>query len=522
MSSASTRSEAGTGLHRTAPRWIMAGAILYLAWILEGVLLTTELDPASSYISELSARNQAGSLLYRTTDGLAGATVTVGAFLAAFSPRLRRRLTPEVRPYWRIMWWSLVVFGLSTVADAVFPMECAITGDAACTAAEMASELPWTHQVHTVTSSVATAALLVAVAVAMPVARRAGWHYGVLVIVAGALTLLGSVWLGVEMARPHLPFTPPWDSLIGASQRLQILGASLWLMRISRLLRLFIADSAFAVGSDSMATPSATDATDTTDTANTANTEVTGAGGERADTAPPLVLCAGLGLSSRVWKPMRRFLGDRRVIVAAHGVGRRPVTLEEEVRVLSDTLAAVPAGERVVVVGHSMWGLVAEAWARQHPDRVAGLVLLDSSVEEDPHPHSNRRPVAARSADVADRMRLPRAGRLLRELAGYRGLIADLDTIRTQTPLPPVPVLVVVADRGALRADRSWVQRQQQLASRLRREHPWSDAGVRVEIVVPSSHLVMLDRPATVVALIESAFPSGSVGSPRPRPDVAR
>ncbi|MGB8946540.1 MAG: DUF998 domain-containing protein, partial [Streptomyces sp.] len=58
--------------------FLMLGAVAYSAWILE-VFLGTGLSPLTSYVSELAARDQPFSTLFRTTDLTAGLLILAGA-----------------------------------------------------------------------------------------------------------------------------------------------------------------------------------------------------------------------------------------------------------------------------------------------------------------------------------------------------------------------------------------------------------------------------------------------------------
>jgi pimeloyl-ACP methyl ester carboxylesterase len=81
--------------------------------------------------------------------------------------------------------------------------------------------------------------------------------------------------------------------------------------------------------------------------------------------------------------------------------------------VFADDVAALCAALGIadaVVVGHSMGGIVAFEMARRHPERVAGLVMIDSAVA---------RPAASRAALPAfiDRLRGPDAAALVADYA---------------------------------------------------------------------------------------------------------
>jgi len=94
---------------RVAAILIASGGVLYAAWFLQWIV-PTDLSATSSFISELSATDQPHHWLFRTTDLLAGVSLVLGSVAAMSStPRSRWMLTG---------WASLLLFGVSTIADA--------------------------------------------------------------------------------------------------------------------------------------------------------------------------------------------------------------------------------------------------------------------------------------------------------------------------------------------------------------------------------------------------------------------
>ncbi len=104
-----------------------------------------------------------------------------------------------------------------------------------------------------------------------------------------------------------------------------------------------------------------------------------------ADTdATPAVFIHGLGGSRIAWDPQLSALGATRRCLAPElpGYGGSPPVPDMGFACLADLLSefiAEVGGGRAHVVGLSMGGMVAQHLALGHPDRVASLVLLDSS-----------------------------------------------------------------------------------------------------------------------------------------------
>ncbi|MFJ2769996.1 alpha/beta fold hydrolase [Streptomyces sp. NPDC087300] len=252
--------------------------------------------------------------------------------------------------------------------------------------------------------------------------------------------------------------------------------------------------------------------------------EVTGSG-------PVCVLSAGLGLGWFDWDPVVPLLAPTRTVVrfdrpglGLSGHARVAPTARGEAARIGAVLDAVGlGGRRVTVAGHSLAGFHAEAFARLYPQRTAGLVLVDSSVEERPRtllPRGVRLAGARACGAVLGAVGVPRAvGPPLRRLlapapqawvygfsrvwraalveyATYGDVAIELDALRREFPLPDgVPVTVLAAYAGG---SRHWLTRQRTLATTL---------AATFHVAEPSGHLVIRDRPTDVAEAILTAGP---------------
>lgn len=253
---------------------------------------------------------------------------------------------------------------------------------------------------------------------------------------------------------------------------------------------------------------------------------------ERQGDGPPIVLMAGCGLAMEFWRQVSLGLPERHV-VAYDRPGMGGTTwpghlprLATEVATLRDLVATL-GDEPVVLVAHSMAAFHAEAFAREHPEMVRGLVIVDGSVEEmskRPRPAS---PVPARTvARLVNRFRLGgvassvwRWGTWVQSHHDYRQLgqgripaiyrdadslamataeafaypeqAWDLLGVREQHPWPSgIRAVVLSAAEGEANKDAAG---QEHLAQML---------GAEQVTVAGSKHLMMLDRPDAIIAAV--------------------
>ncbi|WP_432900244.1 alpha/beta fold hydrolase [Micromonospora matsumotoense] len=256
-----------------------------------------------------------------------------------------------------------------------------------------------------------------------------------------------------------------------------------------------------------------------------------GAGG------PGVLLCPGMGEGAETWDRLVPLLR-----AAGHRVGRldRPGSADGRAPTLTDEVARIDAGVaglgRPVLVAHSAAALPAEAYARRHPGRLAGLVLVDPSLVD---PGGTRAvgwarwsawsagavtTVAPVLVGVLDRSGLARrcgpwawrravrrmsvrppdpasavpygsgtvlVGALVQWLA-HPAVAAELVAWRAVTPAPtlPVRVLTVLGDVPTAAGRAAWRVGHARLAA--------SFPAGRQEVFRDARHLLHVDRPAVV------------------------
>lgn len=138
---------------------MMLAALCYLTPLWEA-LAGYPLVAARAYVSELAARDQALSWLFRLTD-LGAGLLLVGAMMLA----LRRA------PRARALAAAFAIAALGTIADVIFPMDCA-ESEATCTRHIQAGAASVSHHIHLVASTIAVIAFMCAAVLAVIIARR--------------------------------------------------------------------------------------------------------------------------------------------------------------------------------------------------------------------------------------------------------------------------------------------------------------------------------------------------------------
>lgn len=187
-----------------------------------------------------------------------------------------------------------------------------------------------------------------------------------------------------------------------------------------------------------------------------------------AGSGEPVVLLHGSASSSRFWRSLIEVLYDRYRVIAPDLVGygatapwscSRKIAMADHDALLADLLDDVRVP--VHLVGHGFGGALALRFAREHPDRVRSLSLVEPialQALDDGHPHHRRLLAEVRSLARALRASLARGiparaaesfvdfwsgegawQRLnadLREdlVRGARSIIADFDAIADEPP----------------------------------------------------------------------------------------
>ncbi len=119
----------------------------------------------------------------------------------------------------------------------------------------------------------------------------------------------------------------------------------------------------------------------------------------------PVLLIHGFTENSRMWKPVYKNLDANRYLIpdllghGKSGLTGDVLTMEEQAEMLR-TLLDFQGISRAVLVGHSMGGYIALAFAEMFPGRTAGLVLLNSHPFADGEAKARARDLAIRKAET--------------------------------------------------------------------------------------------------------------------------
>jgi pimeloyl-ACP methyl ester carboxylesterase len=241
------------------------------------------------------------------------------------------------------------------------------------------------------------------------------------------------------------------------------------------------------------------------------------------DGAPAVILDTGLGGSTAEWGFVQpevarftRVCSYDRAGMGYSDPGPSPRTARRIASELAELLERSRIGGPVVLVGASIAGFDVRVFASDHPERAAGLVLVDASHEDQKH----EVPGMARFVPLLSTIGVLRLfgvsfGQRIESLApsvrpfaratsfrtaGYQAAADEIvhvrqsaSEVRSSRRKLTVPVLVITGGRGA---DENWRQLQRDQAS-------LSEQGCLL-IAEQSGHVVPIDQPEVVVDAIRT------------------
>ncbi len=237
--------------------------------------------------------------------------------------------------------------------------------------------------------------------------------------------------------------------------------------------------------------------------------------------APVVILDNGLGGTSAGWGFVQpdvarftRVCSYDRAGMGYSDPGPSPRTARRIASELAELVARSGIAGPVVLVGASIAGFDVRVFASDHPERAAGLVLVDASHEDDAHevpPMARFVPLLStigvlrlfgvsfdqRIESLAPAVR-PFAQATRFRTAGYQAAADEIihiresaEQVRSSRRKLTIPVFVVTGGRGA---DDNWRQLQRDQVS-------LSDPGCLI-VAEESGHIVAVEQPKIVVEAI--------------------
>jgi pimeloyl-ACP methyl ester carboxylesterase len=246
------------------------------------------------------------------------------------------------------------------------------------------------------------------------------------------------------------------------------------------------------------------------------------------DGAPAVILDTGLGGTSAAWGFVQpdvarftRVCSYDRAGLGYSDPGPSPRTARRIASELAELLTRGGLRGPVVLVGASSGGFNVRVFASDHPERVAGLVLVDATHEDQPHevPRLARFvPVlstvgAFRLLGISFGLEIESLAPSTRQFAratrfraaGYQAAADEImhiresaSEVRSARRKLSIPVVVVTGARGA---DATWRQLQ-------RDQVTLSERGCQI-VAQESGHVVAIDQPEVVVDAIRRVVETG-------------
>jgi pimeloyl-ACP methyl ester carboxylesterase len=257
--------------------------------------------------------------------------------------------------------------------------------------------------------------------------------------------------------------------------------------------------------------------------------------------SPPVVFVNALGSPLQEWDLVAPEVSATSQVVryerrdTLDHFGHVP-TAQEAAEDLAALLDVLDLREPVILVGHSVAGLVLRAFASAHPTRVAGLVFVDASHEALMDAHGTW-PVRVMYRSLLTAFRSVHVRRFIARRSGYGGLddgsfsrVVDAvgasretawaefraipESVRllrdNDTRLPGVPVRILIAGRRTLGYDN---------VPRMKSAWQPSITGLQdaeITVIEGAGHHINLEAPASVIDAVREL--QGQIGASAPSP----
>lgn len=217
--------------------------------------------------------------------------------------------------------------------------------------------------------------------------------------------------------------------------------------------------------------------------------------------SPTVVMDAGLNQTLDTWGTVPQEIAkftrvctyERAGLGESDKVTEIPRTSERIVEELHTLLQNAGEQKPFLLVGHSFGGFNTRLYASRYPQEVAGLVLVDSSHENQYERYAALKPPGERE-------------NYLRHEGGandeHIDLLASANEMRNAPPLPSVPLVVLTAQRDVAPEEKEMMQAHDEMQSALARLLPES----KLVVVQGSGHFIQKDKPEMVVDAIRGIY----------------
>ena len=229
-----------------------------------------------------------------------------------------------------------------------------------------------------------------------------------------------------------------------------------------------------------------------------------------------VVFESGFGQGAGVWKDTIANLGAECTCIAyaRAGLGKSgtdgaPKTIEQHLQDLAAVMDTLAPDRKVMLVGHSYGGLLATEFARQHPQRLLGLVLVDPATMGQRHDSLRADRERVLADDKALLSMLPPT-----MAEDYKLLIAQLDNAAAAPrSLPDLPVALLTATQVA--AEPFVFEETAQGKALWKRQHADLFAGVSrgIHQYYVTGHNIHRENPKAVAEAIRFVATASQAGN---------
>lgn len=224
--------------------------------------------------------------------------------------------------------------------------------------------------------------------------------------------------------------------------------------------------------------------------------------------APPLLLVHGHPFDRSMWRRQLARFASRRVLspdLRGYGASRGAVATWAD---FADDLVGLLDAVRVpraVLVGLSMGGQIALDLYRRHPERVAGLLLADTSAAADPDPDGRRAAAAALATEGMDPYAVQNLYRMVRPGAPAEVAEHVLGMMRGTDPAGAAAAQRARADRPDLRAELGAIAVPTVVVVGADDDFTPPEEAAAIAAAVPGAELVVVDNAAHLPNLEQPA-----------------